>query len=113
MYAVRIKVDKILPWIELERTYTYREARNAAEEFPNNMQMKIVTIPKKPKQEELRAQETRREGSEVYATRGPFSSIFGGPVAGLFRGRASPLQTWESLLGFRVLEWSDNLRNAR
>lgn len=50
MYAVRIKVNKTLPWIELKRTYTYKEARNTAEDFLNNMQMNIATIPEKGKQ---------------------------------------------------------------
>ena len=50
MYAVRIKVNETLPWIELKRTYTYKEARNTAEDFLNNMQMKIATIPEKGKQ---------------------------------------------------------------
>lgn len=55
VYAVRIKVNKTQSWIELKRTYTYKEARNSAEKFLNDMQMKIVAIPRKAKQEELHA----------------------------------------------------------
>lgn len=50
LYSVWIKVDQTLPWIELKRTYTYKEARKAAEDFLNSMQMKIATIPEKTRQ---------------------------------------------------------------
>jgi len=47
MYSVRIKVDETLPWIELKRTNTYKEARKAAEDFLDNLHMKIATVPEK------------------------------------------------------------------
>ena len=46
VYAVWIKVDDTLPWIELKRTYqTRKEARKAAQDFLNSMQTRIVTMP--------------------------------------------------------------------
>jgi hypothetical protein len=46
VYAVWIKVDETLPWIELKRTYqTRKEARKAAQDFLNSMQIRIVTMP--------------------------------------------------------------------
>jgi len=50
VYAVTIKVDETLPWIELKRTYTYKEARKAAEDFLSSMEMKIAPIPEEAKQ---------------------------------------------------------------
>jgi hypothetical protein len=46
VYAVWIKVDETLPWIELKRTcQTRKEARKAAQDFLNSMQIRIVTMP--------------------------------------------------------------------
>jgi hypothetical protein len=46
LYTVLIKIDETLPWIELKRTYsTRKDARKAAEDFRNSMQMKIVSMP--------------------------------------------------------------------
>jgi hypothetical protein len=51
LFAVWIKVDETLPWIELKGAYqTRREARRAAEGFLNSMQMKIVSVPEKRSQ---------------------------------------------------------------
>ncbi|MFZ1039509.1 MAG: hypothetical protein WAN53_06480 [Candidatus Bathyarchaeia archaeon] len=51
LYAVWVKVDETLPWIELKGAYqTRREARRAAEGFLNSMQMKIVSMPEKRNQ---------------------------------------------------------------
>jgi len=50
LYAVWIKIDDALPWIELKGTYqTRREAEKAAEDSLNNIKVKIVTIPEKRK----------------------------------------------------------------
>jgi hypothetical protein len=50
VYAVWIKVDSTLPWIELKRAYqTRKEARKAAQDFLNSMQIRIVTIPETEK----------------------------------------------------------------
>jgi hypothetical protein len=60
LYTVWIKIDKTLPWIEVEGSYqTRREAKKAAEDFLNSIQMKIVTIPEKGKQ--MKAMVTIRE----------------------------------------------------
>ena len=51
LYAVWIKVDDALPWIEMKGTYqTRREAKKAAEDSLNNIKVKIVAIPEKQKQ---------------------------------------------------------------
>jgi hypothetical protein len=56
LFAVWIKVDETLPWIELKGAYqTRREARRAAEGFLNSMQMKIVSIPEKRSQTKVLA----------------------------------------------------------
>jgi hypothetical protein len=48
VYAVWIKIDETLPWIELKNTYqTKREAQRAAKEFLNKIGIKIVEIPEK------------------------------------------------------------------
>jgi hypothetical protein len=45
LYAVWVRIDETLPWIELKKTYeTRKEAKEAAENFRSNMQMKIVAI---------------------------------------------------------------------
>jgi hypothetical protein len=51
LYAVWIKVDETLPWIELEGTYqTKREAKKETIHFLNSVKVKIVTMPEKAKQ---------------------------------------------------------------
>ena len=48
MFAVMIKVDDTLPWIELKKSYqTRREAKQAAEDFIKSLQMKVVAMPEK------------------------------------------------------------------
>lgn len=48
MYGVMVKIDKTLPWIELERTCeTHREAKKAAEDFIKSLQLKIIALPEK------------------------------------------------------------------
>jgi len=46
LYAVWIKIDDTLPWIELKGEYlTKKAARKAVEEFLNNVDVKFVKIP--------------------------------------------------------------------
>ncbi|MEM2337865.1 MAG: hypothetical protein QXK93_03095 [Candidatus Bathyarchaeia archaeon] len=50
VYAVWIKVDETLPWIELKGTYqSRREARKAAKEFLKTLKVKIVKVNSKRK----------------------------------------------------------------
>jgi hypothetical protein len=50
MYIIMIKVDKTLPWIELDETYqTKREAREAANQALKSMKTKVVNVPEKKK----------------------------------------------------------------
>jgi hypothetical protein len=50
VFSVWAKIDKTLPWIELEGTYeTRKEARKAAETFLNSIQLRIVSTPEKKK----------------------------------------------------------------
>jgi len=43
LYAVWIKIDETLPWIELKGEYqTRRAAKKAVEEFLSNIKIKIV-----------------------------------------------------------------------
>ncbi|MGQ9538790.1 MAG: hypothetical protein ACUVTE_04295 [Candidatus Bathycorpusculaceae bacterium] len=50
MYAVWIKIDETLPWIELKGTYqTRKEAREAAKEFLRKIKVKIVKAEKERK----------------------------------------------------------------
>ncbi|MEM1536428.1 MAG: hypothetical protein QW577_01325 [Candidatus Bathyarchaeia archaeon] len=45
MYAVWIRIDETLPWIELKDTYhTKAEARKAAKEFLKTIRVKIVKV---------------------------------------------------------------------
>lgn len=45
MYAVWIRIDEKLPWIELKGTYhTKTEARKAAKEFLKTIRVKIVKV---------------------------------------------------------------------
>ena len=51
MYGVMVKVDATLPWIELKKTFETRsEARRAAEDFINSLQVRIVALPEKRRQ---------------------------------------------------------------
>ena len=48
LYAVWIKIDETLPWIELKGEYqTRREAKKAVNEFLNVVKIKIVEFPEK------------------------------------------------------------------
>ncbi len=47
-YAVWIKIDETLPWIELKGTHQTRgEAKRAAEKFLNSVKIRIVKMPEK------------------------------------------------------------------
>jgi hypothetical protein len=51
LYAVWIRIDETLPWIELKGTYqTRKEAREAAKEFLSKINVKIVKAEKIRKQ---------------------------------------------------------------
>jgi len=51
LYAIWIKLDETLPWIELKGTYETRgKARQAAKEILNRAEIKIVEMPKKKRQ---------------------------------------------------------------
>ncbi|MEM2970358.1 MAG: hypothetical protein QXR63_05435 [Candidatus Bathyarchaeia archaeon] len=51
LYAVWVKIDDTLPWVELEETYkTRKSAQKAAEKLSGNLMVKIVRINKEPKQ---------------------------------------------------------------
>jgi hypothetical protein len=51
LYAVWVKIDETLPWIELEEIYTTRKsAQKAAKKLSGNLMVKIVRIDKEPKQ---------------------------------------------------------------
>ena len=51
LYAIWIKVDENLPWIELSGTYkTKEEARKMAKELISKIKVKIVETGKKRKQ---------------------------------------------------------------
>ena len=51
LYSAWIKIEENLPWLELKGTYqTRKEAKEAAKKFLNDAQVKIITIPEKPKE---------------------------------------------------------------
>ena len=46
MFSIWIKIDKTLPWIEINGTYeTRKEAKKAAETFLNSIQLRIISTP--------------------------------------------------------------------
>jgi hypothetical protein len=48
LYAIWIKIDETLPWIELKEVYqTRKEANKAAEDFLKGLHMRIVEMPVK------------------------------------------------------------------
>jgi len=48
LYAVWVKIDETLPWIELKGKYKTRgEAKKAAKEILNHAEMRIIGIPEK------------------------------------------------------------------
>jgi hypothetical protein len=51
LYSVWLKIDETLPWIELKRTYeTRKEAKEAAKNYLNRAQIKVIGMPQKGKQ---------------------------------------------------------------
>jgi len=51
LYAVWIKIDETLPWIELKGKYkTKIEAKKAVEENLNRVEIRIVEMPEKKRQ---------------------------------------------------------------
>ena len=51
LYAVWIKIDESLPWIELKGKYkTKREAKKAAKKNLNRAEIRIVEMPEKKRQ---------------------------------------------------------------
>jgi len=51
LYAVWIKIDETLPWIELKGTHqTKGKARKAAREILNHAEIRIVEMPEKKRQ---------------------------------------------------------------
>lgn len=51
LYAVWIKIDETLPWMELKGTYeTKKDAQKAAKELLGNLMVKTVRINKEQKQ---------------------------------------------------------------
>ena len=62
MVSIWVKIDKTLPWIELNGTYeTQKEAKKAAETFLNSLQLRIFSTPeKKRKLRALVTMQTRR-----------------------------------------------------
>jgi hypothetical protein len=50
LYAICIKIDETLPWIELKGEYPTRtEARKAAKKFVSNVKIKIMKTSEKKK----------------------------------------------------------------
>jgi hypothetical protein len=44
--SIWIRIDKTLPWIEINGTYeTRKEAKKAAEPFLNSIQLRIISTP--------------------------------------------------------------------
>jgi len=51
LYAVWLKIDETLPWIELKGTYQTRgDAKKAAEEFLNAIKTKLVKVAETKRQ---------------------------------------------------------------
>ncbi|MBE0519749.1 hypothetical protein IBX35_01720 [Candidatus Bathyarchaeota archaeon] len=51
MYAVWIKIDETLPWIELKGKYrTKREAKKAARYTLDRVEIRVVEMPEKKRQ---------------------------------------------------------------
>lgn len=50
LYAVWVRLDETLPWIELKGTYgTKRKAKQVAKEILNHAKIKIVEMSKRKK----------------------------------------------------------------
>ena len=65
MFSIWIKIDKTLPWIEINGTYeTRKEAKKAAETFLNSIQLRIISTPEnRRKLRELVTLQTHRRGT--------------------------------------------------
>jgi len=51
LYAIWVKIDETMPWIELSGTYqTREEARKVANELLSKMRIKIVKVEEKRRQ---------------------------------------------------------------
>jgi hypothetical protein len=51
LYAVWVKIDETMPWIELKGTYeTRRAAQKAAKDLQGKIIVKVVSIDKKRKE---------------------------------------------------------------
>jgi len=51
LYAIWVKIDETLPWIELSGTYqTEKEARKIARELLSKIRVKVVKVEKERKQ---------------------------------------------------------------
>ena len=51
LYAVWIKIDETLPWIELKGKYrTKREAKKAARDVLDRVEIRVVEMPEKKRQ---------------------------------------------------------------
>jgi len=51
LYAVWIKIDETLPWIELKGKYrTKREAKKAARDALDRVEIRVVEMPEKKRQ---------------------------------------------------------------
>jgi len=61
LYAVWIKIDETLPWIELKGEYQTRiAAKKATKETLKSVKMKIVKIPRKLRVKALATAKTTR-----------------------------------------------------
>lgn len=51
LYTVWVKIDETLPWIELKGTHrTRREARRAARDALNHVEIRVVDMPERKRQ---------------------------------------------------------------
>jgi hypothetical protein len=51
LYAIWVKIDETLPWIELSGTYqTEKEARKIARELLSKIRVKVVKVEKERRQ---------------------------------------------------------------
>jgi len=51
LYAIWVKIDETLPWIELSGTYqTEKEARKIARELLSKIRVKVVNVEKERRQ---------------------------------------------------------------
>jgi hypothetical protein len=56
LYAVWIRIDETLPWIELKGKYkTKRDANKAAREILNHVEIRVVAMPERERREKALA----------------------------------------------------------